>query len=485
MENSEKLRDCRVILSSQEYEDAMDKYAKQSSPKRYNRIKNASDTESENESKVKDSKPAPKTLKRKKTDPFQIDESDKQFIETIRESANDRSIEVFPEMSPFATRDEDDDALAIETDDDFGEEFKDETPKKEVVNKENVQRQSILDDDEDEKSSNDGRNRFSKLSERERETKDSHGKVVSSTNSERVRFVPYTKQRQRSFTPPSVSPWAMFMSQPAPSSPWTRMPMNVPPPSYPWLHPSTPDTNNDKSPYPSNSSKTSASHTLLSEFSKICRNFMFGTCTGNIQCNRNHTFPDIKWVKHMLYQMSIDEVLTFVISCYNSIHCSRIYFPAISSYFGDRKLQRQLLDAISMAESNYQLLQNYKWIVDGLIRAGDSPYTAIVKLLDNRQNHTAAANRVVVEIIVKTKTEINFLEKLVEFAQNSIEIFDVNLFHNFMQVAMTDPAQIETWKVLIEDILENITLENAFNLLDQRLISSFISYLGKLEGAST
>lgn len=231
--------------------------------------------------------------------------------------------------------------------------------------------------------------------------------------------------------------------------------------------------------------KTSPSHLLFTEFTKICRNELYGTCNGNAaSCNGNHTFPDGNWVKSMIWQMSWEDIEKFMKSCYKSVPCSIRYFHILSSYFGRKNMKHFLVEAIPMAESHTLLLQNYKWIVDGLIHTGVTPTIAIRTLLANRHNFSPQSNRIVVEIIVKTELEKSFLEKLVEISEVSSEVYSVEMFHKFIMLAMEDPPRMDWWKTLIENILQSLTAHDMCGMLDQALIANFIEYLAKEEEAA-
>lgn len=183
----------------------------------------------------------------------------------------------------------------------------------------------------------------------------------------------------------------------------------------------------------------------------------------------------------MIGQMTWNDIEIFIQSCYKSIPCSIRYFHIFSSYFGRNKMKRQLIEAIPMAESHVLLLQNYKWIVDGLIHTGMAPAIAINTLLTNRSIFTPPSNKIVVEIIVKTNLERSFLENLVEISHASSEVYTVEMFHKFMKLAMRDSAQRDQWKILIENILQSLTHQDMTGMFDQQLIENFIDFLAKEE----
>ncbi|XP_063704500.1 uncharacterized protein LOC134833925 isoform X2 [Culicoides brevitarsis] len=356
--------------------------------------------------------------------------------------------EISSEATPKKVSEENeaDDALVIATDADFVEGFEDKvpevTPSKPDLNK-SLERQSILAYEEDDNTPR--RNRFAKIG------------AQGNSSAQNPRFSSNKKQKQRrpryNNSPPGsnmddISPFKSNL--------------------FPQMHPNTVSGN-----------KSNASYELFTEFTKVCRDFLYKTCTGNsINCNGNHKFPDAAWVQLKLNEMTSDEVQKFIKSCYKSVACCLRYFPILSKYFGTHNLKHLLVEAIAMAESDQLLLINYKWIVDGLIRARVAPNIAVTTLLEKRKNFSPYANRMVVEIICKTNLEGCFLEKLIEISENSSEVFDIDMFHKFMVLAMKDNVNIEGWKILIENILEKFNQnEEILPNLDHELINTFVNHI--------
>lgn len=229
-------------------------------------------------------------------------------------------------------------------------------------------------------------------------------------------------------------------------------------------------------------SSTTASQQLFAMFQNICRNKMYSECMGGITCNQNHEFPDSAKVAQLLHQMQATEVQKFVTSIYKSIPCSILYFPVLAKYFGNKNMKHHLVDAITNAESHVLLLQNYKWIVDGLIRTGVAIPIAIKTLLENRKNISYDANKIIVEIIVKTNMELNFLNELLIFSETSVNIFTLDMFHKFMETAMRFPAQIDSWEILIGNILDALTDQGLNSYFDEKLTNDFIQWLEQQRG---
>lgn len=339
-------------------------------------------------------------------------------------------------------------------------------PKANTPSKGALERQSILSYVEDEIPNTTRKSRFSKIgaSSSEPDASSMVGKASSSSNQGNARYVPYNKNK-----PKRTGSNCNDKKKPYPL-PWAAQEDTI----SPFKSNLFPQQMN------ANSAKTTASQRLLAEFTKICRDELYSTCTGNINCNGNHTFPHEDWVKQLIDQMQLGEIQQFIASCYKSVPCCSRYFPIFSSFFGRNNMKHDLVQAISMAESHALLLSNYKWIVYGLIRTGVQPAFAIQTLLDNRRLFTPQANKIIVEIIMKINLESHFLAQLVEMSINTVEIYNVTMFHKFMIISMQDPEQIVGWQVLIENILQNLNahgLHQYPEMLDQQLLETFINFL--------
>lgn len=223
------------------------------------------------------------------------------------------------------------------------------------------------------------------------------------------------------------------------------------------------------------------SQKLFLEFSLICRNKLHGECMGDINCNNNHIFPDARMMCQLLDQMHIFDIDKFIASLYKSIPLSLIYFPELSQFFARRNMKNHLIEAISMAESNVMLLQNYKWIVHGLICCSVTlpKWVSVRILLENRKNFSIHANAVVVDIIAKTETESYFLHQLIDISYATVQIFTVEIFHAYMMKAMQDVRQIDLWEVLIGNILDYLTNQGLNQYFNEQLSSRFVMWLNQ------
>uniref|UniRef100_A0A336M4J0 CSON012048 protein n=1 Tax=Culicoides sonorensis TaxID=179676 RepID=A0A336M4J0_CULSO len=409
-------------------------------------------------------------------DVFAIDNSDREAIEN---SLNTGEIERFPEKTPtdqiFSRfeastpqptvhedddNEDDQDALQINTDVEFEGDFGDLTDTPELkqkpdTDKKSLERKSILAYEEEIKTdTSTNRNRFSKKNNQDQRNSDYKERINkrelpdSTTNNPRKRF----KFEKKNL---NIDPWS---PKPDLNSPFKAN-----------LFPQQQFYNN-----PANQS---AGQKLFNEFNRICRQRLYqSVCTGGINCNGNHTFPDENLIRSLMVQMNQSEIVKFIGSCYKSVECSIRYFPLLAEYFGRNNMKHHLVDAIQMAESNVLLLVNYKWIVQGLILSGVTTPIAIQTLLDNQKKFMPQANKIIVEIITKTNMESQFLDKLIQISEFQGNVFSAQIVNKLMDTAMNHATEFEKWEILIDNIWEHLSPENQA-MLDNQLMENFVQWL--------
>lgn len=199
---------------------------------------------------------------------------------------------------------------------------------------------------------------------------------------------------------------------------------------------------------------------------------MKSKCDHPETCDLNHQLPAHSHIIKILSRITKDELQKITKFLFENGTLFNMYFPVLSNELGKRGLKHYLLDAIKVCDQSGYELTNYKWIVNGLIRAQVTPVYAIRTLLNCFGKKDEISYGIIVEIILKNNCSGEFLDDLIQIAQTNE--FKCNSWIYNMMLRESIQHFDDQWRDLIIILTENLS-EEVKDEVDMNMLQVFLN----------